>query len=254
MRRFTTPLSLIGALVLWEAACRLIPLPPYLLPAPTVIAMQFWAFGWNWWPHIGETLLTVFCGFSLSVVLGFTLAVAIARSATAYKAIYPFLVIKQSTPIIAIAPIIVVMVGTGLAAKAIVACMVSLFPIVVATATGLMATPKEYLELARSVHDDRWKALLRIRLPFAVRYIFGGLRVGITLAVVGAVVAELVSSGKGLGYLVYSATAYMQTGVAFAALLLLSAIGLLLFTLVGLVQKALFPWAQDMPGEDDPDA
>lgn len=104
------------------------------------------------------------------------------------------------------------------------------------------------------VKDDNWKTTLRIRLPFAARYIFGGLRVSITLAVIGAVVAEFVSSGRGLGYVVYSSMSYMQTSLAFAALLVLSAMGLGLFALVGIVQTTFFAWTKDAPGSDGADA
>jgi NitT/TauT family transport system permease protein len=254
MRHWTTPLSIVTVLALWEIACRAFAIPAYILPTPSEIAVAAWDFGWGWLPSIYETLLTVGCGFGLALVVGFPLAVWIARSAVAYQAIYPLLVIKQSTPVVAIAPIIVVSFGTGLLAKALVAATVAIFPIVVSTATGLMATPKEYLELARSVHEDPWKALIRIRLPFAVRHIFSGLRVSITLAVIGAVVAEFVSAGRGLGYLVYSSTAFMRTSLAFAALLILGIVGLCLFALVGFIQNTAFPWAKEVPDGGDVDA
>jgi NitT/TauT family transport system permease protein len=251
MKHWTTPLTIVAVLGLWEATCRALGIPGYILPPPSEIALAAWEFGGGWLPSIYETLLIVGCGFGLALGVGFPLAVWIARSAVAYKAIYPLLVIKQSTPIVAIAPIIVVSFGTGLLAKALVAATVAIFPIVVSTATGLMATPKEYLELARSVNDDPWKALIRIRLPFAVRYIFSGLRVSITLAVIGAVVAEFVSAGRGLGYLVYSSTAFMRTPLAFAALIMLAIVGLCLFASVGWIQNTLFPWTKEVPGGVD---
>ncbi len=254
MKRLTTPFTIVAVLAVWEMACRLLAIPSYILPPPSEIAVAAIEFGPHWWVSIYETLLTVGCGFALALGVGFPLAVVIARSSTAYRAIYPLLVIKQSTPIVAIAPIIIVSFGTGLMAKALVAATVAIFPIVVSTATGLIATPKEYLELARSVHEDPWKALIRIRLPFAVRHIFSGLRVSITLAVIGAVVAEFVSAGRGLGYLVYSSTAFMRTPLAFAALLMLGIIGLSLFSMVGLIQNTFFPWAKDMPDEEGANA
>lgn len=247
-------LVLLGAFIVWELACRFFDIPSYLLPKPSEVVLAAVRFGGNWWGAITETFLTVLCGFGLALLIGFPLAVLISQSPFAYRAIYPFLVIKQSTPIVAVAPIIIVVGGTGLAAKSVVAATVAIFPIVVATATGLMATPKEFLELARSVHDNPRKALLRIQLPFAVRYIFSGLRVAVTLAVIGAVVAEFVSAGRGLGYLVYSSTAFMNTPMAFAALLVLGFLGLVLFSLVGLVQSLLFPWANEVPAAGAADA
>ncbi len=253
MKALTTPLTIVAVFGLWEASCRAFDIPGYILPTPSEIAVSAWQFGSGWLPSIYETLLIVACGFGMALAVGFPLAVWIARSAVAYRAIYPLLVVKQSTPIVAIAPIIVVSFGTGLLAKALVAATVAVFPIVVATATGLMATPKEYLDLARSIHDDPWKALIRIRLPFAIRHIFSGLRVSITLAVIGAVVAEFVSAGRGLGYLVYSSTAFMRTSLAFAALVMLGIVGLCLFASVGIIQSTLFPWAKDVPEGDDGD-
>lgn len=236
---------------MWEAACRGFAVPAYLLPSPSAIAVAMVEFGSHWNRHVFETLATILAGFLLAVALGIPIAVVIARSTVAYQAIYPLLVIKQSTPIIALAPIIVVVAGAGFMAKVIVACLVAIFPIIVSTATGLTATPPEFIELARSVRQDPRRELLRIRFPFAVRYIFGGLRVSITLAVIGAVVAEFVSAGNGLGYMVYSSMAYLRTPLAFGALVFLAVIGLILFNSVGLAQRVFFPWAKEMPGESD---
>lgn len=251
MRRFTAFIAVASVIVLWEIACRVFSIPPFLLPTPSAIVQAINEFGPHWWRHIFETLATILAGFAVALVLGVPIAVAIARSGLAYRAIYPFLVIKQSTPIIAIAPIIVVVVGAGFTAKVIVACLVAIFPIIVSTATGLMATPSEYLELARSVRQNARRELFRIRFPFAVRYIFSGLRISIALAVIGAVVAEFVSAGHGLGYVVYSSMAYLRTALAFGALAFLAIIGIVLFHMVALTQRVFFPWASEAPGHED---
>ena len=243
-------LIVLGAIVVWEVACRVFAIPAFLLPAPSAIVTSTREFGAHWTRHVFETLATVLAGFCLAMLLGIPIAVVIAGSSIAYRAIYPFLVIKQSTPIVALAPIIVVAVGAGFVSKMIVACLVAIFPIIVSTATGLTATPPEFLELARSIRQDSRRELLQIRFPFAVRYIFSGLRVSITLAVIGAVVAEFVSAGYGLGYIVYSSMAYLKTPLAFGALAFLAIIGISLFNLVALVQRAFFPWATDVPGQD----
>jgi len=252
--RYASPIALLVALGVWEAGCRVFAVPRFLLPAPSAIAVETWAFGANWWGHVGATLLTVFSGLGLALAIAVPLGVVIARSPLAHRVVYPFLVINQATPVIAIAPIVVVLAGTGLLAKAIVAATVSVFPIVVSIATGLMATPREYLELARSIDDTPSKALVQIRVPFAVRHIFSGLRVGVTLALIGAVVAEFVSAGEGVGYIVYSSTSYMKTPLAFGGLLILAAMGLGLFAAVGLIQSTFFSWSRDMPGGDGTDA
>lgn len=251
IRRFTAFIAVFVAILAWEIACRLFSIPPFLLPTPSAIAVAITEFGSHWWRHVYETLATILAGFALALVIGMPIAVAIARSGLAYRAIYPFLVIKQSTPIIAIAPIIVVVVGAGFTAKVIVACLVAIFPIIVSTATGLMATPPEYLELARSVRQDARSELFRIRFPFAVRYIFSGLRISIALSVIGAVVAEFVSGGFGLGYVVYSSMAYLRTALAFGALAFLAIIGITLFNMIAWSQHVFFPWAGEAPGHED---
>jgi NitT/TauT family transport system permease protein len=114
-----------------------------------------------------------------------------------------------------------------------------------------MATPPEYLELARSVRQNARSELFRIRFPFAVRYIFSGLRISIALAVIGAVVAEFVSAGNGLGYVVYASMAYLRTALAFGALAFLAIIGITLFNMVALTQRMFFPWASEAPGHED---
>jgi len=251
MARFTAVIAVLAALMVWEIACWVFSIPEFLLPRPSAIVQAMQDFGPHWWRHIYETLATILAVFAFAVLLGVPIAVAIASSGTAYRAIYPFLVIKQSTPIIALAPIIVVAVGAGFVSKVIVACVVAIFPIIVSTATGLMATPPEFLELARSVRQDARRELLRIRFPFAVRYIFSGLRVSIALSVIGAVVAEFVSAGFGLGYIVYSSMAYLKTALAFGALVFLAIIGITLFNAIGIAQRVFFPWASEAPAHDD---
>ena len=251
MRRFTAPVTFAAVILAWELACRVLSIPSFLLPSPADIFEAIREFGSHWWRHIFETLATILTGFTAALVLGIPIAVSIARSGLAYRAIYPFLVIQQSTPIIAIAPIIVVVIGAGFVAKVIVACIVAIFPVIVSTATGLMATPAEYLELARSVRRNAWSELFRIRFPFAVRYIFSGLRISIALSVIGAVVAEFVSAGHGLGYVVYSSMAYLKTALAFGALAFLAVIGITLFNLIALTQRVFFPWAGEAATHED---
>ena len=251
MRRFSGIFAIIALVAVWEIVCRAFNVPAYLLPSPGAVAVSVEEFGDNWWGHIFATLSTVLAGFAFALAIGIPIAVTLARSNIAYRAIYPLLVIKQSIPIVAMAPIIIVVIGPGFVAKTIVACIVAIFPIIVSTATGLMATPPEFLELARSVRQDERRELFRIRFPFAVRYIFSGIRLSVTLSVIGAVVSEFVSAGNGLGYLVYSSMAFLRTPLAFGALAMLAAIGVSLFYSVGLVQRVFFPWASDAAALDD---
>jgi len=153
------------------------------------------------------------------------------------------LVVVQSTPVVAVAPIIVVTLGASDLPRVVITFLIAFFPIVVSTVTGLLATPDELVELSRSLRAGRTRAILHVRLPFALPYLFSALKISTTLAVVGAVVAEFVAAEKGLGFFIAFSTSFFKIPQAFAGLVVLVAISLILFRLVGLAQKVLAPWS-----------
>jgi NitT/TauT family transport system permease protein len=153
------------------------------------------------------------------------------------------IIVVHSTPIVAIAPIIVVTLGVSDLPRVAITFLISFFPIVVTTTAGLLATPEELIELSRSLRADRTREMLHIRLPFALPYIFSALKISTTLAVVGAVVAEFVASQNGLGYFIQFSTSYFKVNQAFAALVLLVTVSLIFFRLIGLLQRWLAPWS-----------
>jgi NitT/TauT family transport system permease protein len=236
--------ALVVMFACWEAAVASFSIPPYLLPAPSVIWEQTTASGMTVLMHTGVTLRTVLLGFGLSILVSLPIAMAISASQTLSNIIYPLLVLTQSIPKVALAPILIVALGTNEVPRVIVTFLVAFFPLVVATATGLQATPPELIELGRSLRAGRWKQMLRIRLPYAVPFIFGGLKVATALAVVGAVVGEFVSANAGLGYLITTSMAFFRGPVAWGAMVILSALGIALFHLVGLVERVCFPWSR----------
>lgn len=237
-------IAIVLLLALWELAVWALRLPVFILPAPSMI----WREAMTAWPslmrHAGVTSQTVLLGFLLSLVLSLPIAMALSWSAGLSNAIYPVLVMTQSIPKVALAPILIVALGTGELPRVIVTFLVAFFPLVVATATGLQSTPPELVELARSVRASKWKTMYRIRLFYAVPFIFGSLRVATALAVVGAVVAEFVSANAGLGYLITSSMAFFKVPIAWAAMIVLSAMGILLFHIVGVIEQRFFPWSQ----------
>ena len=156
-------------------------------------------------------------------------------------------VVIQSTPIVAVAPIIVVTLGAGLLPRVVITTLIAFFPLVVSTALGLASVPAELVELSRSLRATTSRQYWQIRMPFAVPYVFSALKVSITLAIVGAVVAEFVAAEKGLGYLILFATSSFKVPVAFAALALLVLCSLLLYGGVQQLHKRLFPWSQSTP-------
>jgi NitT/TauT family transport system permease protein len=245
LRAFFVPLFAIAALfVLWELLVRAFAVPNYILPAPSAIWQAAGDSGASLLRHAGVTLRTVLLGFALSLVVSLPIALALSSSAAVSNAIYPVLVLTQSVPKVALAPMLIVVLGTNELPRVIVTFLVAFFPLVVATATGLQATPPELIELARSVRASRWKIMCRIRLPYAVPFIFGGLKVATALAVVGAVVGEFVSANAGLGYLITTSMAFFKGATAWAAMIILSAMGIALFHLVSLAERLCFPWSQ----------
>lgn len=243
-REFVVPMiALILLMLVWEAGVRLFSIPEYLLPAPSRIIEDTAAMGPQLGEHVVATLRTVLFGFLLSIAVSFPLAVLISSSRLAADAIYPLLVLTQSVPKVAIAPILVVILGPNELPRVIVTFLVAFFPLVIAMTTGLLAVPPELIELARSCRASKLQELMRVRLPYSVPFIFSGLKSAIALSVVGAVVGEFVAAEKGLGYLITSATAFFKVPVAFGAMLILALLGILLFQLIVVAERIFFPWA-----------
>ncbi|MFG3454727.1 ABC transporter permease [Stutzerimonas stutzeri] len=246
--RFAPWLALVVLLLVWEAACRLFALPSFVLPSPSAIVGAAWKLAPGvWFDHIFATLRVTLMGYLLSILVGIPLAIALASSRLLSRTLYPLLVIVQSTPIVAVAPIIVVVMGAGDTPRVFITFLIAFFPIVVSTVTGLLATPAELIELSRSLGASRSREYRNIRLPYAIPHLFSALRISITLAVIGAVVAEFVAAEEGLGYFINFSTSMFQVPQAFAALMLLVVISLALFHLIGLLQKLLFPWSLPKP-------
>lgn len=236
-------LTLLTVFLLWEVLVRALKIPEFLLPAPSAIAAAMWGSGGNLVNHTFATLGTVLMGFVVSASLSLPIALAISSSPTVASAIYPLLVLTQSIPKVALAPLLVVILGTNELPRIVVTFLVAFFPLVISIATGLMAVPTELLELGRACKANWRQELLRIRLPYAVPFIFSGFKVAITLCVVGAVVAEFVNADRGLGYLIVTSTAFFKVPLAFGAVLVLSLMGIVLFQLIVLCERWWFPWS-----------
>lgn len=245
-QEFWLPLVVLALLVLaWEIACRVFGVPAFLLPSPSAIWGETWAMRMQVLTHAGATLTTVLVGFLVSVIISLPLAVALTSSRMIANAIYPILILTQSIPKVALAPILVVVLGANELPRIVITFLVAFFPLVLSCAAGLLAVPPELLELGRACKASRWQELVRIRLPFAMPIVFSGLKAAIALAVVGAVVAEFVNADRGLGYLIVSATAFFKVPLAWGALILLSFMGIVLFQIVVAIERILVPWSND---------
>ncbi|MCF2946979.1 ABC transporter permease [Paraglaciecola aquimarina] len=237
-------LTLLALLPIWETAVYIFEIPNFLLPAPSEIMQAFLNVEWSRWStHLWATLRVAILGFLMSLCISIPLAVIMVRSKFLAKTIYPLLVIIQSTPVVAIAPLLIVMFGAGESPRLAITCLITFFPLVVSATTGMMSTPEELIELSKSLGASPAKEIWHIRLPYAVPHIFSGMKVAITLSIIGAVVAEFVAAEQGLGYFVQFSTSYFKIPQAFAALLFLSVLSLLLFKAVQLVQYLFFRWS-----------
>lgn len=236
--------AFVVILVGWELACRIFAIPSFVIPAPSRIIGGFSSVTpERWLAHVWSTLRVAMLGFGLAIIIALPISIALARSQIFSRAVYPMLVVIQSTPIVAVAPIIIVVMGAGDAPRIFITCLITFFPLVVSTTTGLMATPPELIELSRSLRAPVWREITQIRLPFAVPYIFSALKISVTLSVIGAVVAEFVAAEKGLGYFIQFSTSMFQIQQAWSGLVVLVVLSLALFQLINLIQRKLFPWS-----------
>lgn len=241
----TLPLVAFALMLLaWQLWVDVGHIKEFLLPSPTAIGDELIA---SWptilahatWVTLQETLL----GFALGCLLGFLLAIGIAYSRFLERVLYPPIVASQAVPKVAIAPLLVVWLGFGMAPKILVAVTLVFFPIVVTAAQGLMSVDASLLELLRSVDASQWQMFRKVRLPHALPSIMSGTKIGITLAVVGAVVGEWVGANDGLGYQIIYAQSQLQTRLTFAAIAILVVMGVVLFLLVDRLGRLITPWS-----------
>lgn len=235
-------LFLIAMMVLWDVTIRVFNIPPYQIPAPKDVVMTLW----DEWPMLlaeawPTTVATVW-GFLLSAAFGIPIAMLIASSKTVESYIYPLLVFSQSIPKIAIAPLFVVWFGFGIFPKILAAFMLGFFPVVVSAVQGFKSVEPDMLDLARAMEAKRWQVFRMVSLPHAMPSIFAGLKVSITLAVVGAVVGEFVGSNYGIGFVLQRSIGNFELNTMFAALIVLSLIGVLLFWVLDVIERLAIPW------------
>ena len=244
LRRYVPSLVLFGALlVLWQVLPPLFRVREYLLPGPAAVVRAALDFSIPWPTHVWITTLEVLGGFLLAGAAGVALGVAIAWSVALAGALVPFLVFVNTLPKVAVAPLFLLWLGYGVIPNILIAALIGFFPVVINTAAGLTQVDEELLDLGRVFGAPTWKVFLKIRLPNALPYVFSALKVTATAAVVGAIVGEFVASQAGLGMVIVNAQTNLNTPVAFAALLWISVIGLVLYGLVGLAARWWAPWA-----------
>ncbi|WP_240230772.1 ABC transporter permease [Devosia lacusdianchii] len=228
----------------WQLYTDLFNINPIILPSPSDVAwastVNFGLLARHLWPTLQECVY----GFALAILVGIPVAVAVANSRVLNLTLYPGLIALQSVPKVAVAPIILVWFGLGMESKLAIAFLVAFFPVVVDTATGLRATPKGLIELAKSLRASPFQIFWKVQLPAALPFVFAGAKVAVTLTVIGAVIGEFVGSSEGLGNLLLTANSQLNSPLAWAALVWLSMLGVLLFGVVALVERLTMPWAK----------
>jgi NitT/TauT family transport system permease protein len=230
---------LLVVLLAWHGLVRWYRLPPLVLPPPAAVALTL---GRNLsdgflWPHVWVTLQEILLGFVGGSLLGIGLGSLVAVSPGAQQVLKPYIIASQAMPKLALAPLFVIWFGLGILPKALIAALIAFFPLFENTLTGLREVEAEAVELFRMLGASRWHLFLKLRLPHAVPYLFAGLRVAIVLSVVGAVVGEYIGASKGLGALIIASQGMMDTALMFAVFVLLTALGIVLYQLVGLWER-----------------
>jgi NitT/TauT family transport system permease protein len=235
-------LFLVVIVVAWDLSIRLFHIPAYQIPSPGDVVSVLWTD----WPELlrqcWPTTYATVCGFVLSALFGIPIAMLIAGSRTVESYVYPLLVFSQSVPKIAIAPLFVVWFGFGIIPKVISAFLLGFFPVVVSAVQGFKSVDPDMVDLARAMQGSRFQVFRAVNLPHAMPAIFSGLKVSVTLAVVGAVVGEFVGSNSGIGYVMQRSIGTFDLPTMFAALVILALLGVILFWIVDRVERFIIPW------------
>ena len=242
-------LSVLVMLIAWHSAVVLFSIAPYLVPRPLPVFEYIFLNASFLLFHAGVTTYETIGGFLLSIVVGVPLAMLLVWSRALEQALMPLLVLSQTFPKVALAPLFIIWFGFGIQTKVLISFLIAFFPVVVSTIVGMRSVENDMVDLARSLNAPAWRIFLYLRLPHALPSILSGLKVAIAFAVVGAVVGEWVGADSGLGYLLLRANANLDTVLLFAILVMLMIIGTLLYYFVVLIERMLIPWHVSMRGE-----
>jgi NitT/TauT family transport system permease protein len=245
-QRIEKPLSVAGTLlaafVAWEVGVRVFDVPRFLLPPPSEVVAEFFKTPGYFLQHTGFTLWTTLAGFALSVAIGALLSVAIVYSRFLERTLFTLLVTFNSVPKVALAPLFVIWLGTGATPKIAIAFTIAVFSIVISTVLGLRSADPELLMLARSARASELQMLWKIRLPSALPSAFSGMKISISVALVGAIVGEFVAGSFGLGQVILVSQSSFQTARMFVAITLLGILGTILYYAIELVERWTIPW------------
>ncbi|GAA5235512.1 ABC transporter permease [Verticiella sediminum] len=237
-------LLLVAVLSLWQFLCQVLNVSEFIFPSPVAIWQKFWEFKEVIAGHAWRTFWVTLAGFGLSIVVGVLLGFLIGSSRLAYAAVYPLMTAFNALPKAAFVPILVVWFGIGVGPAILTAFLISFFPIMVNIATGLATLEPELEDVLRVLGAKRWDVLMKIGLPRSLPYFYASLKVAITLAFVGTTVSEMTAANEGIGYLLMSAGSSMQMGLAFAGLMVIGVMAMVMYELFNLLEKHTTGWAR----------
>ena len=239
---------IVGLFVFWEIVVRVFDIEQFVLPAPSAI----FASGWQWrWPILDnawQTFITTVIGFLIAVVFGLATGVAIGSSTLVYDSFYPALIGFNSIPKVAVVPILVIWFGVGTIPAIITAFLIAFFPILVNVAVGIATMEPELQDVLRALGASRWQVITKVGLPRSMPYFFASLKVAITFAFIGTIVAETVAANKGIGNLMLVASSRFEVPLAFAGLLMTSIMGIGMYLVAAVIERRTTAWA--MRGAD----
>jgi putative hydroxymethylpyrimidine transport system permease protein len=243
MVRWLGPALLVAALIaVWQGVVVFFDIPAWKLPAPSAIAAELVVSRALYLKHTWVTLMEVMLGFGAALATGVLLATLIAYYRTLQRAVYPLVIASQTIPIIVIAPLLLIWVGYGIAPKIIVVILIAFFPITVNTVDGLRSVDTDMVNMMRTLGASRWQIFTKVQVPTAMPFLFSGTKIAVTFSVIGAVIGEWVGASAGLGYLTRISVPLFLTARSFGAVVLLAAMGIILFVSVALLERLLLPW------------
>ena len=234
---------LVVVIALWQLVCSAFNVSEFVFPSPARIWEQMIEFRGVIAAHAWRTYWVTMAGFGLAIIVGVMLGFLIGSSRLAYTAVYPLMTAFNALPKAAFVPILVVWFGIGIGPAILTAFLISFFPIMVNIATGLATLEPELEDVLRVLGAKRWDVLIKVGLPRSMPYFYGSLKVAITLAFVGTTVSEMTAANEGIGYLLISAGSAMQMGLAFAGLVVVGAMAMLMYELFSYVEKNTTAWA-----------
>lgn len=237
-----TILMFVSILLIWHFGVVLLGIKEFILPTPIAAIQTLFQGKFRWPMNFMATFYEVVGGFLVSGLVGVVLGIAVVWSEWLKRTILPFLVFLNSLPKIAVAPLFMIWFGYGILPNILIVFLISFFPVVINTATGLVAVEEDLLDLVNYLHATKWQKMRKIQLPNSLPYVFSGLKIAATTAVTGAIVGEFVASDKGLGSVIIASQTTLATPVIFGSLILITVIGMVLFGFVGIMERALMPW------------